>query len=197
MDHANAPVLVLVLAHVLVLVLSNCGGPAPDPGSDHRPDPVPASMPTRPAEWQSASDVPVLDTLPAAAVALLRGRMVRHGQDLTALHAQVRAHNFDAIADTARAIANEPKIARPDRAEPDADHDELNATLPPAFYDLQDALQATAKALDATARARDADATEQAYTKLGDVCARCHETFAPLEWGDETGEGPAESEPIE
>ncbi len=98
---------------------------------------------------------------------LLRPRMGRHARDLGDLFSYVRARRFDETARIATLIAAEPRIARP---LPDAP-DTLNATIPPSFFAVQDALQS---------RAEDAYAMDGAFEDLAATCAACHTRYVPV-----------------
>ncbi|MCA9527516.1 MAG: cytochrome c, partial [Myxococcales bacterium] len=77
-------------------------------------------------------------------------------------------------AERARAIADEPRLARP------VGDTTLNAVIPPAFFDLQDLLHHRAEALEAAARAQDGPRVRAAYESLGETCGQCHQVWFPV-----------------
>lgn len=115
--------------------------------------------------------------LPAIVRTLLDGRMLRHGIDLGALENAVKAGDLAAVAQHARSIADEPRIARPVAGSVD---DTLNQAIPPTFFDIQDRLHQHAEALAAAAEARDAGKVKAAYEDLGQTCGQCHRVWFPI-----------------
>ena len=115
--------------------------------------------------------------LPAIVRTLLDGRMLRHGIDLGALENAVKAGDLAAVAQHARSIADEPRIARPVAGSVD---DTLNQAIPPTFFDIQDRLHQHAEALAAAAEARDAGKVKAAYEDLGQTCGQCHRVWFPM-----------------
>ena len=79
----------------------------------------------------------------------------------------------DRMAEIAKAIANEPRLAQPTSG----DATELNASLPPRFFELQSQLRAEARRLEVSARARDAAGTARSYGALAETCVSCHDAY--------------------
>lgn len=118
---------------------------------------------------------PLLDALPATVRMLLKPRMKRHIRDLGALRAAVRQQRWVQVAERARAIADEPTIARPVPGTDDA----LNTQLPERFFALQDELRHRAEALHQAARTGQAEASQRAFDDLSLTCLRCHGHYGP------------------
>lgn len=169
----------LTLLAVLA-TLSACAGPtvaAPPPGSAPA-SAAPASA--APATVAAGAQLTISGTpgeLPTIVRKLLDGRMLRHGIDLGALENAVKAGDLAAVAQHARNIADEPRIARPVAGSVD---DTLNQAIPPTFFDIQDLLHQRAEALAAAAAARDAGQVKAAYEGLGQTCGQCHQVWFPM-----------------
>ncbi len=150
-----------LLLLILTALVAGCGSrPADDAPPTTRPTPPPLE------EVELSHEVRTL----------LRPRMGRHARDLGDLFSYVRARRFDETARIAALIAAEPRIARPLADAPDT----LNATIPPAFFAVQDALQTRARDLAAAARAEDAYAVDGAFEGLAATCAACHTRYVPV-----------------
>ncbi|MFN0063827.1 MAG: cytochrome c [Myxococcaceae bacterium] len=104
---------------------------------------------------------------------LLRKRMIRHARDMSDLFVSVTLLLHHTVADLATRIATEPRITRP---TPGA-IDELNRSLPPKFFDLQDQLQSRARALAVAAAASDDAAMAAGFGRLIETCVACHATY--------------------
>lgn len=135
-------------------------GPATTPGS------APASAP-------APAVIGLVDDLPREVRTLLKPRMARHIRDLKALRGKVQAADWADVWHRAKAIADEPRIARPVPGAADT----LNAALPAEFFEHQDSLNAEAQALAAAAQAKDVEAAEQAFDRLSITCVKCHGHF--------------------
>ncbi len=150
-----------LLLLILTALVAGCGRRPP---GDAAPPPPPPPPP--PPQGGVSPEVRTL----------LRPRMGRHARDLGDLFSYVRARRFDETARIATLIAAEPRIARP---LPDAP-DTLNATIPPSFFAVQDALQSRARDLAVAARAEDAYAMDGAFEDLAATCAACHTRYVPV-----------------
>jgi len=76
------------------------------------------------------------ERIPAPARAVIRSKMHRHADQLSALVASVVVLDYDGVARGAGEIFDEPELARPVSGE------ELNGLLPERFFTLQTALRA-------------------------------------------------------
>ena len=112
-------------------------------------------------------------TLSAELRARLKPRMQRHAAAMTELTNAVTMLDHARVEHAATALLAEPQLARPLSSESAA----LAAELPPVFHQLEDALQADARALEAAAQAGDDDALVTADVELAWTCARCHAAF--------------------
>ncbi|MBX5483108.1 MAG: cytochrome c [Myxococcaceae bacterium] len=101
-------------------------------------------------------------------------RLRRHREQMSQLQRTVALLEYDAVADAAHAIQDEPPIARP---EEDAPSEDPRASFPPAFFELQDVLHAHVRELGLAARARDDRRLGQAYGRIAETCVRCHALF--------------------
>ncbi|MCA9539045.1 MAG: cytochrome c [Myxococcales bacterium] len=150
---------------VALTLCAACGAPQP-----------PAEEPVAPPA--AAAPAPLLPTLQDEVRTLLRPRMARHGKDLADLWGAMRADDRPAVARIARQVAEEPRLARP---LGEAADDTLNATVPPAFFEFQDALAARAAALAEAAESDDGARLAPAFNALADACARCHASYFRVE----------------
>lgn len=112
--------------------------------------------------------------IPPTARAVLHERMVRHGEDADALlHAAIRLDRPAVKGATAR-ILSEPWLARPTGS---ATPGQLNAELPPRFYDLQDQLRRHTYAAGTAADAMDDHALAKEVGQLTTTCIECHANY--------------------
>ncbi|MCA9548251.1 MAG: hypothetical protein KC613_27800, partial [Myxococcales bacterium] len=143
----------LTLPSTLLILSAGLALAAPPKSPPAAPATAPVSGP--------AKAVGLVDALPAEVRTLLKPRMGRHIRDLKALRGKVQAADWADVWHRAKAIADEPRIARPVEGATDT----LNAALPAEFYEHQDALSAEATALAAAAKAQDVEAAEQAFDR--------------------------------
>jgi cytochrome c556 len=131
------------------------------------------SVLAQPAWAKAPAHLPEPGYLPPTARALLHADMQRHAAQMSTLMSSALLLDFETLGSVARAIAAEPRIARP------TTHDatELNARLPERFFALQDRLHAEASRLAAAADARDAAAASSAYGALEETCMACHASY--------------------
>jgi hypothetical protein len=116
-------------------------------------------------------ELAVPDRIPPAARAVIRSKMHRHAEELTALVSKVAVLDYDGVARAAGEIFDEPTLARP------VTGDELNGLLPEGFFPLQDALRTQArKVVDAAAR-RDSVRLADAFGELTKTCITCHDVY--------------------
>lgn len=149
---------------LLAVIGSSCDHPNETPAAT--PAAVSAPRPSRLAPG----------ALPAEAKLLLRERMHRHAEDAADLNWAVLLLDYASVATVARRIADEPRIGRPPpAASPDA---LLNARLPDVFYQVQDELEARARALAEIAERQTPNAMATAYGTLTETCVRCHAVYA-------------------
>lgn len=111
--------------------------------------------------------------LPGSARALLRTRMAAHAQDMSDLVSAIMILRYPEIEERANAIATEARFARPQTN----DATELNASLPPAFFDRERALRTQAAALAKAAHEQDAFAVADTYGHLSETCVSCHAVY--------------------
>jgi hypothetical protein len=117
--------------------------------------------------------LPAPQHLPATARALLKLKMARHGDDLSELTWAVLRLDFDEARMLADRIGSEPRLARP--TEQDAT--ELNSSLPPDFFRLQDELRNYTMRVGAAAARHDPDALAASFGDLSRACVRCHQIY--------------------
>jgi hypothetical protein len=109
--------------------------------------------------------------IPAAARAVIRSRMQRHGEQLGALVSRVVVLDFDAAARTAGEIYDEPWLARP------LTGDELNGVLPARFFVLQEDLRTEARRFVTAAARRDSGQLAEELGALTKTCIACHDLY--------------------
>ncbi len=111
--------------------------------------------------------------LSATARALIRQKMANHSKQMTELVWAVVFLDYRETAELAKAIALEPRLARPTSG----DATELNSALPPRFFELQDQLRSRAQRLEANARLQDASTVAKSYGALAETCVACHDAY--------------------
>ena len=104
---------------------------------------------------------------------LLGPRMARHGEDLKAIEAAVRARDFALTERLSRQVADEPRVARPLPEQADT----LNEGIPQSFFVAQDRLARHAGALADAATRQDPAELDFAFDDLKTGCAVCHTQF--------------------
>jgi cytochrome c553 len=118
-------------------------------------------------------DLPSREELPPEAKEMLRARMARHGEEMTALMIHVLLLDYDVAGILASDLAREPKLGRPAANEKGT----LNALLPARFFVHQDALAASATAVAQAAAARDDRKLVEAFSAVAKSCVGCHSTY--------------------
>lgn len=113
------------------------------------------------------------DELPLAVREALDARMARHGEQFSYLLANVVLLDYDAAAELAEEIVDEPPLGRPRPG----DASSLNAMLPAAFFDYEDQLRARATHLAQAARAKDRAVLVAAFGNLAETCVACHAAY--------------------
>ena len=121
----------------------------------------------------TAPHLPPPGTLSPGARSLLHARMQRHGEEMQGLSRAVVLLDYDAVAERARRVAEEPQLARP----LSRDATELNAQLPGRFFELQDRLKAESTRLQSAAQAHQPAAMAEAFGALSQTCVECHATY--------------------
>jgi cytochrome c556 len=121
------------------------------------------------AEERHLGSPPLSET----ARALVRQKMAKHSRQMTELVWSVVLLEYNESAQLAQAIATEPRLARPTSN----DATELNAALPPRFFELQDQLRSRAQKLEVAARARDATGMAKTFGALAETCVACHDVY--------------------
>jgi cytochrome c556 len=99
--------------------------------------------------------------------------MLRHGEQMNDLTFAVLHIDYAGAHQVADEIAQEPRLARPRSS----DATELNASLPPRFFELQDEMTAAAETLARAARSHDTQALASAYGRLCGACVSCHDVY--------------------
>jgi hypothetical protein len=125
------------------------------------------------AQPPGGSHLPAPRHLSGTARALLHERMQRHAGQMEALGRAVITLDYRQAQELGADIAAEPMLARPLAGNAT----ELNSSLPERFFQLQDALRASAREVSAAAAARNPDAMGDAYGRLARTCVSCHSTY--------------------
>lgn len=111
------------------------------------------------------------DHIPDLARSLIRERMHLHGDDMNDLLWAVLFLDYDSMKAISDDLAASPKFARP------LSNDELNASIPARFFDLQDQLQEGAKRLAEASAKKDGDGVAVAFADISQTCVRCHSLY--------------------
>lgn len=109
--------------------------------------------------------------IPDLARSLIRERMHLHGDDMNDLLWAVLFLDYDSMKAIAQDLAASPRFARPTSDE------ELNASIPAQFYELQDQLTAGAERLAVAAGERDGPKVAAAFASVSEACVRCHSLY--------------------
>jgi hypothetical protein len=126
------------------------------------------------------------EPLPVLVRSLLRKNMIEHGDNMESLLWTALMLDHETTELMARQILGQPRMSRPTPAAGET----LNDSLPPRFFELQDALYEHAEDLRRAAGARDDIGMARAYGKLAETCVTCHSLYLTLpgEAGAEDGE---------
>lgn len=111
--------------------------------------------------------------VPPAARALLKKRMARHAGDMNELLSATVRVDYPTIVESAGRIAAEAPLSRP----VSGDASEINAQIPPRFFDLQDELRVHARDLVAAAKERNPERVASTMGAMTATCVRCHTLF--------------------
>jgi hypothetical protein len=109
--------------------------------------------------------------IPAAMQAVIKSKMLRHGEQMRDLVMRVVVLDYDGVARAAGQIFDEPTLARPLAA------DDLNGVLPEQFFTLQAALRGQARDLVAASAAHDPQRLSKAFAGVTGSCLSCHDVY--------------------
>lgn len=171
--------LIPAVALGLVPISSGCkdgkGGDSPSakPKAPPTPAPAPSTEPPAPEPTAKRPGLVRAQPLPQLARASLRSRMQNHGDDTENLLWSALMLDYDSTEGIAKIISEEPTLARPTGD----DLTTINAMLPPAFFDLQDQLNASIQNLQAAAKAKDDTKIASEYANVVKTCIACHSLF--------------------
>ncbi len=117
--------------------------------------------------------LPLAERLSDPARAALKTQMRTHARGMMELVSRVTLLDWDGVIVAAQRVLDEPRVARP------VTHDatELNASLPPRFFTLQDELRLDLEALQRTAQAHDVDGMADSFGATTKTCVRCHDAY--------------------
>jgi hypothetical protein len=138
-----------------------------------------ASHPRPPQQRQLAQAVAApsrlepRESMPLAARAVLKSRMVDHARDMRELMSAIMILDYPAIHGEALAIADNSNLSRPLTA----DATELNSQLPESFFLYQDQVRRDARTLAAAADRLNPFDTATSYGRLSESCVRCHAVY--------------------
>jgi hypothetical protein len=139
------------------------------------PRPPERPLPNQPAArpWEpSPRHLSPSSELSPMARQLLRERMVRHGKTMSELVHSVILLDYGESFRLSREIAEEPRLARP--LQPN----DMNASLPDKFFELQDELHERATRLAEAARTRNGSLLAPAFGQLAETCVSCHRVYS-------------------
>ena len=148
------------------LTLGGCSPSSPPPN----PPPAKALIPETLALQGNAQ------YLPEHARAILKKRMGRHAARTHDLLIAVTTLNFLEAREHASALIEEPQLARP----LDGDATMLNALLPEALFESQDALIAACRHIALSASHRNPRELATAFGDLAKACVQCHAAYLKL-----------------
>lgn len=117
--------------------------------------------------------LPLAERLSDPARAALKTQMRTHARAMMELVSRVTLLDYDGALVAAQRVLAEPRVARPVTG----DATELNASLPPRFFALQDELRLHLQAVQAAAGAHDADALADSFGAATKTCVRCHDAY--------------------
>lgn len=120
-----------------------------------------------------APSLPPRQELPFEAREMLESRMLRHGQEMTALMVGVLLLDYDLSYTYAASFADEPKLGRPAVGEKGT----LSALLPAEFFVHQDTLGIAARQLAAASLAKDDARMVDAFAAVAKSCVGCHSAY--------------------
>ncbi|HYO53565.1 hypothetical protein [Archangium sp.] len=129
------------------------------------------------AEAKDNTGLPAPDYLPETARALLRKKMVRHGQDARDLMFGVALLRYDVARAAAQNIAAEPRLERPTAGG----EDDPTTFLPERFFVLQDEARMRARAVASAAERKDDKVLAENYGLLMQTCVSCHSAYLKRE----------------
>lgn len=113
------------------------------------------------------------ESMPLAARAVLKSRMVDHARDMRELMSAIMILDYPAIHGEALAIADNSNLSRPLTA----DATELNSQLPETFFLYQDQVRKDARTLAAAADQLNSFDIATSYGRLSESCVRCHAAY--------------------
>lgn len=137
------------------------------------PQPAEATAGAATATDAKRVELPSREELPPEAKKMLTARMMRHGEEMTALMIHVLLLDYEVAGILASDLAREPKLGRPAANEKGT----LNALLPAKFFVHQDELQASATALAQAAEAKDDRKLVEAFGAVARSCVGCHSSY--------------------
>ena len=111
--------------------------------------------------------------LPGPARSAVHTQMRAHADGMRALVSAVTLLDYPGVAAATKRLLAEPRIARPVSGSAE----ELNASLPPRFFELQDELARDLEQLQHAAAARQPDALADAFGATARTCVRCHDAY--------------------
>jgi cytochrome c556 len=113
------------------------------------------------------------ERLPESARAAVATQMHAHARGMLELTSAATVLDYDGVRTATQRLLEEPRIARP----VGRDASELNAALPPRFFDLQDQLRDRLQRLSHDAAARDANALAGSLAATTRTCIQCHDAY--------------------
>jgi hypothetical protein len=113
------------------------------------------------------------ERLSDAARAALKTQMHSHARGMLELVSTATLLDYDGALAATHQLLAEPRLARPITR----DATELNATLPPRFFDLQDALYSHLQEIRSASEARMPDALATGLAAATRTCVQCHDAY--------------------
>ncbi len=179
----------LPCAALCALACAGNQAPAPataasaSPPATQTADSAPDSAPG--AEAAAQANLPAPEWLPLEAREMLSAGMQRHGEEMMLLLVSVMMLQHEDTELLAQQVASTPRLGRPAPGESGT----LGSLLPARFFELQDELQARARAMADAARTKDDSRIVRAYGQLAETCVSCHSVYLnPDEHADLPGD---------
>ena len=118
--------------------------------------------------------LPPAERLSDTVRAAVASEMHAHARGMLELMSTATVLDWEGTVAAVDRVLAEPRLARPQSQ----DATELNATLPPRFFTLQDELRLQLQAVRKAAAAHDAEAFADGFTGATRTCIHCHDAYA-------------------
>ena len=163
----------LPCAALCALACAGNQAPAPTTPANASPPAAQTAHSAPGAEAAAQANLPAPEWLPLEAREMLSAGMQRHGEEMMLLLVSVMMLQHEDTELLAHQVASAPRLGRPAPGESGT----LGSLLPARFFELQDELQARARAMADAARTKDDSRIVRAYGQLAETCVSCHSVY--------------------